>query len=80
METNEIMNVELDNDEIMDVEVVEDDKSLSTAGAMLIGAAVTAATVAVVKLGRKGIAKLKARKARSDEDLEVDDEDESEER
>ena len=79
METNEIMNVDLDNDEIMDVEVVEDDKSLSTAGAMLIGAAVTAATVAVVKLGKKVIAKVKARKAKTENDIVVELVDEDDE-
>ena len=74
METNEIMEIE--NNEVLEGEIVEDEKSLSTAGAMLIGAAMTAATVAVVKLGKKAIAKVKARKARSDEDLEeIEDED-----
>lgn len=70
METNEIMGIE--NNEVMEGEIVEDEKSLSTAGAMLIGAAATAATVAVVKLGKKVIAKVKARKANTENDITVE--------
>lgn len=65
MENTEIMEIE--NNEVLEGEIVEDEKSLSTAGAMLIGAAATAATVAVVKLGKKVIAKVKAHKAATTE-------------
>ena len=77
METNEIMEIE--NNEVMEDEIVEDEKSLSTAGAMLIGAAATAATVAVVKLGKKVIAKVKARKAKTENDIVVELVDEDDE-
>lgn len=77
MENNEIMEM----NEVMDVEVIDmesDDRSgLSTGGAMLIGAALTAATVAVVKLGKKAWAKYKARKGQkvSDHDfVDIDNE------
>ena len=77
METNEIMEIE--NNEVMEDEIVEDEKPLSTAGAMLIGAAATAATVAVVKLGQKVIAKVKARKAKTENDIVVELVDEDDE-
>lgn len=69
---NEIMNY----DEAMETEVendeVETEKSgMGTGVAMLVGAGLTAATVAAVKLGKKVIAKFKARK----EDQETIDED-----
>lgn len=76
MENNEIM--EMDN--VMDCEVVEmgeERSGLSTGGAILVGAALTAATVAVVKLGKKMWAKYKAHKElhKPDSDIEVTDED-----
>ena len=77
MENNEIMEM----DEIMDIEVIdmepEERSGLSTGGAMLIGAALTAATVAVVKLGKKAWAKYKAHKElrKPDREVEVDDDD-----
>lgn len=77
MENNEIVEM----NEVMDVEVIDmesDDRSgLSTGGAMLIGAVLTAATVAVVKLGKKAWAKYKARKELhlADHEIEVTDED-----
>lgn len=76
MESNEIMEM----DEVMDVEVIDMEEGrsgLSTGGAMLIGAALTAATVAVVKLGKKAWAKYKARKElrKADHEIEVDDDD-----
>lgn len=76
MENNEIMEM----NEVMDVEVMDmetERSGLSTGGAMLIGAALTAATVAVVKLGKKAWAKYKARKEQkvSDHDfVDIDDE------
>ena len=78
MENTAIMEIE--NNEVLEGEIVEDEKSLSTAGAMLIGAAATAATVAVVKLGKKVIAKVKARKAKTENDIVVElvDEDDEE--
>lgn len=76
MENNEIMEM----NETMDVEVIdmeEERSGLSTGGAMLIGAALTAAAVAVVKLGKKAWAKYKAHKELrlADHDIEVTDED-----
>lgn len=77
MENNEIMEM----NETMDIEVVEmesERSGLSTGGAMLIGAALTAATVAVVKLGKKAWAKYKARKEQKADDhdfVDVDEED-----
>ena len=76
MENNEIMEM----NETMDVEVIdmeEERSGLSTGGAMLIGAALTAATVAVVKLGKKAWAKYKAHKElrKPDHEIEVTDED-----
>ena len=60
---NEVMNY----DEGMETEVENDiveteDSGMSTGVAMLIGAGLTAASVAAVKLGKKVIAKFKARK------------------
>lgn len=75
---NEIMNYE----EVMDTEIacdeVENERSgMSNGVAMLIGAGLTAAGIAVVKLGKKAIAKVRARKEAAeieDEDIvEVDD-------
>jgi hypothetical protein len=78
MENNEIMEMT----EVMDTDIIEmetgDRSGLSTGGAMLIGAALTAATVAVVKLGKKAWTKFKARKEQqaSDRDfVDVTDED-----
>mgnify|MGYP003291758000 CR=1 FL=1 len=76
MENNEIMEME----EVMDYEIIEtegESSGLSTGGAMLLGAALTAATVAVVKLGKWVWAKCKAHKElrKPEGDVEVDDED-----
>ena len=76
MENNEIMEM----NETMDVEVIdmeEERSGLSTGGAMLIGAALTAVTVAAVKLGKKAWAKYKAHKElrKPDHEIEVTDED-----
>ena len=61
MENNEIMNV--DNIEIIDAEVVSDEKtSLGTGVAMLIGAGLTLAVGAGVKLVKKCVAAAKAKK------------------
>ncbi len=69
---NEVMNY----DEAMETEVENDvveteDSGMSTGVAMLIGAGLTAASVAAVKLGKKVIARFKARK----EDQETVEED-----
>lgn len=69
---NEVMNY----DEAMETEVENDvveteDSGMSTGVAMLIGAGLTAASVAAVKLGKKIIARFKARK----EDQETVEED-----
>ena len=72
---NEVMNY----DEAMETEVENDmveaeDSGMSTGVAMLIGAGLTAASVAAVKLGKKVIAKFKARKD-NQETVEEDFED-----
>lgn len=69
---NEVMNY----DEAMETEVENDvvetgDSGMSTGVAMLIGAGLTAASVAAVKLGKKVIARFNARK----EDQETVEED-----
>lgn len=74
---NEIMNYE---DEAMDVEVVETEggQGISTGAAIAIGAGLTLAATAVVKLVKKGIAAYKAKKAlkkpAEGEDIEPTDE------
>ncbi len=76
MENNEIMmNEEF---EVMDDVVVAEEKSgLGTGAAMLIGAALTVAVGAGVKLVKKGIAAYKAKKAlrKPEEEILVEDED-----
>lgn len=77
---NEIMDYE---EEVMEPEVeideVEGDSGMSAGVAVLIGAGVTAAGIAAVKLGKKLYAKIKAHKEvrQPDEDdiVEVTDED-----
>lgn len=61
MENNEIMNYE---EEVLETEVVETEGSsgISTGVAIAIGAGLTLAATAVVKLVKKGIAKYKANK------------------
>ena len=62
MENNELMNV--DNIEIIDAEVIDDEKTgLGTGVAMLIGAGLTLAVGAGVKLVKKCVAAHKAKKA-----------------
>lgn len=68
MENNEIMNY--DEMEVMDDEIVTEEKAgIGTGVAMLIGAGLTIAVGAVVKLAKKGIENIKAKKAaqKSDE-------------
>lgn len=63
---NEIMNY----DEVMDneVEATETENSgMSTGAAMLVGAGLTLATAAVVKLGKKLCAKIRAKKEKEEE-------------
>lgn len=76
---NEIMNYE---EEVMDTEIdydeVETERSGMSAGvAVLIGAGLTAAGIAAVKLGKKALAKIRARKevkeTEDDDVVEVDD-------
>lgn len=55
---NEIMNVE----EVMEDVVVTDGKKLGTGKAMLIGAGVILAVTAGIKLGKKAVAAIKAKK------------------
>lgn len=78
---NEVMSYE---EEIMEPEVEFDEvgtenSGLSTGLAMLIGAGLTAASIAAVKLGKKVYAKIKARKELRQPDegdvIEVTDED-----
>lgn len=55
---NEIMNVE----EVMDDVVTESKPGIGTGKAMLIGAGVVLAVTAGIKLGKKAIAAIKAKK------------------
>lgn len=76
MENNELMNLE--EIEAMDDVVVADEKTgISTGGAMLIGAGLTLAVSAGIKLVRKFIADRKAKKDinKPDHEVLVDDED-----
>ena len=72
---NEIMNYE---EEILDTTVETEEKSgMSTGVAMLIGAGLAFAGTAIVKLVKKGIDAVKAKKElrKPDGDVLVDDED-----
>lgn len=73
---NEIMNEEIMEPETETCEV-EEESRIGTGVAMLIGAGLTLATTAVVKLAKKGIAAYKAKKElrRPEEPVEVDDDD-----
>lgn len=73
---NEIMNEEIMEPETETCEV-EEGSGIGTGVAMLIGAGLTLATTAVVKLAKKGIAAYKAKKElrRPEEPVEVDDDD-----
>lgn len=76
MENNELMNVE--EIEVMDDVVVAEEKSgIGTGAAMLIGAGLTLAVSAGVKLVKKGIAAYKAKKEirKPDHEVLVEDED-----
>ena len=76
MENNELMNVE--EVEVMDDVVVTEEKSgIGTGLAMIIGAAVALAASAGVKAAKKGIAKLKAKRAakKSEGEAQVEDDD-----
>lgn len=68
---NEIMNYEeVIEPEVDTYEVETEESGMSVGLAMLIGAGLTAASVAAVKLGKKAFAKIKAKKEaqRTDED------------
>lgn len=76
MENNEMMNVE--EIEVMDDVVVADEKpGIGTGAAMLIGAGLTLAVSAGVKLARKLIANRKAKKEfrKAEHDVQVEAED-----
>lgn len=71
---NEIMNV---TSEVMDEDIMTDKAGMSTGKAMLIGAGVTAAVFAGIKLVKKGIAAVKAKRAAKQDEsdiVDVDDE------
>lgn len=70
MENNEIMMIE--DNEVMDNEIVADEGSgIGTGMAMLIGAGLAFAVGGAVKLGKKLIAKAKAKKELKQPDKEV---------
>lgn len=76
MENNEIMNyeeIEVVNDEI----VANEGTGMSTGIAMLIGAGLTLAVGAGIKLGKKAIAAIKAKKElrKPDKEIQVDPQD-----
>ena len=74
MENNELMNVE-----IMDAEVIDNEKTgLGTGVAMLIGAGLTLAVGAGVKLVKKCIAARKTKKALQEVELDCYEEDDME--
>ena len=66
IEMNEEMTTELVEVEDFETNTEEENSGLSTLAAMAIGAGVTAVTFGVVKLVKKGIAKLKAKKEQSE--------------
>lgn len=64
---NEVMNCEEElNPEVEAYEMESEGSGLSAGVAMLIGAGLTAASVAAVKLGKKLYAKVKAKKEAED--------------
>ena len=67
---NEIMNEENMETEVDTCDVDETESGMSTGLAMLIGAGLTAASVAAVKLGKKVFASIKAKKTRKETDEE----------
>ena len=76
MENNEIMNYE--EIEVMNDEIVADEGTgIGTGVAMLIGAGLTLAVGAGIKLGKKLIAKAKAKKElrKPEKEIQVDPED-----
>lgn len=78
MEDNEIMNY--DEMEVVEGEIVADEKpGISTGAAMLIGAGLTIAVTAGVKLVKKGIAAIKAKRAAKKSENEDCDDQETDE-
>lgn len=74
MENNELMNVE--DIEVMDDYVETEKKSgIGTGGAMLIGAGLVLAVSAGIKLAKKGIAAIKAKKdaKKADEESAIEE-------
>ena len=67
---NEIMNV---TNEVMDEDIMTDKVGIGTGKAMLIGAGVTAAVFAGIKLVKKGIAAIKAKRAANQDDSDIID-------
>ena len=75
---NEIMNYEdVMETEAQSVEMEADNSGIGTGMAMLIGAGLTLATTAIVKLGKKAWAAYKAKKElrKPDKEVIVDDQD-----
>jgi len=76
MYENEIKNELMENEEVLvmteSTEVEEKESGIGTLAAMAIGAGVTAAGIAVVKLGKKGIKWLKAKKDASKAKVDKD--------
>lgn len=73
---NEIRNdealAEFENFDVDNIETEEDD-GIGTLAAMAIGAGITAATFAVVGLVKKGIKKLKSKKATAEVECDCDE-------
>ena len=82
MENNEVMNYEETMDpEVETFETDTEEPEMGTGVAMLIGAGLAFATTAIVKLGKKGIAAYKTKKAlrkteKSEDEVETDASDE----
>lgn len=75
---NEVMNYDETMEEVEATEMETEDSGMGTGVAMLIGAGLTIATGAVIKLGKKAFAayktKKEARKASESDDAEPSDE------
>lgn len=83
MEENMNYNEEVMEPEVETDEVETENSGIGTGMAMLIGAGLTVATTAIIKLGKKAYAKIKSKKEsrRSKDDIEemTDEEDMDEE-
>lgn len=74
MDTYEEMNPEVENVGI-ESDVETEDSGLGTGVAMLIGAGLTLAVTAAVKLGKKAYAKFKAKKEAKEDEEEANERD-----